>query len=103
MKNWRKLLTTTHRGVWTGKLRGIALGLLEGREEGAVALPDAGTQVFLDGLLLDKHPRGADVGIDERRVGELDLALEGDYLKGVGDVEHIAEKLKPEGLALTLS
>ena len=90
------------RPFGVGLLVGIPLGLLVGREEGAVGLLDGLREVFPEGLLLDDDVRLRDPRVDEGDMLQFYPVLEDDEAEGVLHAEDLLQQLQPECLRMLL-
>ena len=79
----------------------VALGLLEGLEQGTVALGNCFAKVLVDGLLLNEGMRRLDIGVDEAGAAEFDLVLELNYVVWAFYTQHRLDEFHPERLAFT--
>ena len=64
------------RALGIRQFDGIALCLLEGRQQRPVALGNCLAKILVDGFLLNQNVSWLDVGINETCAAEFDLALE---------------------------
>lgn len=88
------------RALGVRERRRVALCLLGGLEERAVALPDGLFEVDAAAFLLDHRVRRGDHDVDEARVAELYARLEAHEARGVLDAVYFLQKLDPEPLAV---
>ena len=80
----------------------VSLGLLVGREHGAVALAHGLAQVLVYALLLYEYVRRLYVCVDEAGVAEAHLVFKLYYLLGPRHAQYVAQQREPVSLRLAL-
>ena len=83
-----------------GQISGIAPGLLEGSQAGAVRLPGAFAKTDIPALLLDEDAGVPDETVDETGMVQLYGDLKVDVLLRLGHTEDFLQQRQPEGLRL---
>lgn len=83
-----------------GQLGGVAFGLLERGQQGAVRLLDGLVQLFPQAFLFDQDVGGRDEAVDETGVIQHDLIFKGDELVRLLHPVDLLEQGQPKGLAV---